>query len=153
MIDDFLEQANRLAVLGALKPRQIDLRRAISAAYYAVFHSFCQNCAYTLVGTSKRNRPNRAWQHVYRGLDHGAARSACEAARNIGFPQLIKDCADTFVELQKQRHDCDYDPNIRVSRLEALAVVKRATEAVRNLRNSPFNDRKAFAVQVLVKKR
>ena len=90
MVDDFLEQAIRLANMSALKPRQIDLRRAISAAYYAVFHSFCQNCADTLVGTSKRKRPNRAWQQVYRGLDHGAARSACEAARNIGFPQQIK---------------------------------------------------------------
>lgn len=153
MVDDFLEQAIRLANMSALKPRQIDLRRAISAAYYAVFHSFCQNCADTLVGTSKRKRPNRAWQQVYRGLDHGAARSACEAARNIGFPQQIKDCADTFIELQKQRHDCDYDPNIRVSRFEALAVVKRAREAVKNLRKSTFNDRKAFAVQVPFKKR
>ncbi len=54
MIDDLLEQAGRLANSGALKPKQVDLRRAVSAAYYAVFHSFCRNCADTLVGTSKR---------------------------------------------------------------------------------------------------
>lgn len=153
MVEDFLEQASRLANMGANKPRQIDLRRAVSTAYYAVFHSFCRNCADTLVGTSKRKRPNRAWLHLYRGVDHGFAKSACEAARNVDFPQQIKDCADAFVELQKQRHDCDYDPNIRVTRLEALAAVKRAKDAVKSLQNSPFNDRKAFAVQVLIKRR
>jgi uncharacterized protein (UPF0332 family) len=153
MIDDLLEQAGRLANSGALKPKQVDLRRAVSAAYYAVFHSFCRNCADTLVGTSKKNRPNQAWQQIYRGLEHGAAKTACEAARKIKFPQPIKDCADAFVELQKQRHDADYDPYHRVTRLEALAAVTRAKEAVKNLQKSSLNDRKAFAVQVLIKKR
>ena len=153
MVEDFLDQASRLASMSAKKPRQIDLRRSVSAAYYALFHSFCRNCADTLVGTSKKNRPNRVWLQLYQGLDHGPTKSACEAARNVEFPQQIKDCADAFVELQKQRHDCDYDPHMRITRLQAFAAVKRARDAIRNLQNSPFNDRKAFAVQVLIKKR
>jgi uncharacterized protein (UPF0332 family) len=153
MIQNLLEQAGRLANSGSLKPKQIDLRRAVSSAYYAVFHSFCLNCADTLVGTSKKSRPNHAWQQVYRGLDHGSVKSACEAARNIEFPQPIKDCADAFVELQKQRHNADYDPNYRITRLEALEAVTRAKQAVKDLQKSPLADRKAFAVQVLIKKR
>lgn len=38
MHDDLLAQAEALARLDAKKPKQVNLRRAISSAYYAVFH-------------------------------------------------------------------------------------------------------------------
>jgi uncharacterized protein (UPF0332 family) len=36
--EDLLKQAVRLATLDIKKPKQANLRRAISSAYYAVFH-------------------------------------------------------------------------------------------------------------------
>jgi len=33
------------------KPRQSDLERALSTAYYAMFHAMCRNCADCLIGT------------------------------------------------------------------------------------------------------
>jgi hypothetical protein len=36
--DHLFDQADRLIVSTAGPPRQVDLRRAISAAYYGVFH-------------------------------------------------------------------------------------------------------------------
>ena len=38
LADDLLSQANRLAAASTGRPRQADLRRAVSASYYALFH-------------------------------------------------------------------------------------------------------------------
>jgi hypothetical protein len=90
---------------------------------------------------------------MYRALDHGRAKSASEAARNLGFPDELKDCADAFVELQKARHDADYDPLFRPSRQDALQAVVRAGDAISKLRSAPIKHRRAFTVQLLMQKR
>lgn len=153
MIDDLLALAARLAKASPRKPRQAELRRAVSTAYYALFHAVAQNAADCFVGTSKQNRSNRAWSQTYRALDHGSAKAACEAIRNIDFPAEIKDCAEAFIDLQKARHDADYDPLRRVTRYDALAAVLKAQDAIAKLREAPNKDKRAFAVQVLMKKR
>ena len=38
MHEDLFQQAAELATIDAKKPKQANLRRAVSAAYYAVFH-------------------------------------------------------------------------------------------------------------------
>lgn len=153
LADDLLALASRLARANPRRPRQADLRRAVSTAYFALFHAIAKNAADCLVGTSPHNRPNRAWAQVYRALDHGHAKTACEAARNMAFPQAIKDCADEFVELQEARHDADYDPLHRLTRADALEAVEKARDAIAALRRARLNDRRAFAVQVMVRKR
>jgi hypothetical protein len=153
MTDDLLELAERLARASRNRPKQVELRRAVSTAYYALFHALARNCADCLVGTTKAARPDRAWAQTYRALDHGPAKTACEGVRKIGFPQEVADCADVFVELQKARHDADYDPHHRLTRAIALEAVEKARDAVASLRRAGSNDRRAFAVHVLMKKR
>lgn len=153
MIDELLALAGRLAKASPRKPRQVDLRRSISTAYYALFHAIARNAADCMVGTSRAHRPNRAWTQIYRALEHGAARNACSAVRNLGFPPGITECADAFAELQEARHSADYDPEYRPTRAEALEAVAKAREAVVKLRRTAIKDRRAFAVQVLMKKR
>jgi hypothetical protein len=99
------------------------------------------------------NRPRRAWRHVYRALDHGTAKTGCESAKNLNFPAGILSCAAAFVELQEARHSADYDPDYRLSRAEAMIWVARADQAIRALRSAPRRDRRAFAVQLLLKRR
>lgn len=41
--NDLLHQANELRDLDVKKPKQANLRRAISAAYYALFHQLTQD--------------------------------------------------------------------------------------------------------------
>ena len=53
------------------RPRQADLRRAISTAYYALFHTLAGNCANLLVGGRASTRTRQAWRQLYRALDHG----------------------------------------------------------------------------------
>lgn len=144
--------ARKLAKSSPKKPRQADLKRAISTAYYALFHALAKDAADMLVGVGS-NRPDKAWTHIYRSLEHGAAKSACEAVRNLGFPQSIVTCADAFVTLQQKRHDADYNPEHRVLRADAVAAIRLAEKALRDLKATPKKDRKAFAVQLLHKRR
>jgi len=153
VIDDLLAVGSRLARASPSKPRQADLRRAVSSAYYAVFHALAKNVADTMIGAAKGNRSEQAWAQAYRGLQHGDARVACEAVRNLVFAQGIKDCAEAFVQLQTARHAADYDPLYRLTRGDALEAVRRAKDAIGALRSARSMDRRAFAVQVLVRKR
>lgn len=153
MIDDLIGLAKRLAKASPSKPRQADLKRAVSTAYYALFHAIAKNVADTMVGAVKSNRSENAWAHAYRGLQHGDAKTACEAVRKINFPQAIKDCADAFIALQIARHAADYDPLHRLTRANALLAVQKAEDAIAKLRSASAKDSRAFAVQVLIKKR
>jgi uncharacterized protein (UPF0332 family) len=144
--------ARKLANASPRKPRQAELRRAISTAYYALFHAMAKDAADMLVGVGA-DRPDKAWSHTYRALQHGEAKSACEAARGLNFPPDIKLVADAFIKLQQHRHEADYDPEFRVARIVALDAVELAEDAIRRLKAVPRRDRKAFAVQLLLKKR
>ena len=144
--------ARKLANASSGKPRQADLRRAISTAYYALFHAFAKDAADLLVGVGP-NRPDKAWSHLYRSLQHGDAKVACSAARNMNFPAEIKRCASIFVELQEMRHDADYDPDQRFLRSEASRAIQDSEEAIAALKAAPKRDRRAFAVQLLLRKR
>ena len=52
MSQDLLATARRLAKASPQKPRQSDLKRAISTAYYALFHAMARNAADMLVGAA-----------------------------------------------------------------------------------------------------
>jgi len=144
--------ARRLATASPLKPRQADLKRSISTAYYALFQVLARNGADLLVGAGAA-RPDKAWTHVYRALDHGFAKNACREARNLSLPPEIIDCANEFIELQEVRHKADYDPGARFTRAEALDWATRAEAAIAKLRAASRLDRKAFAVRLLLRRR
>jgi hypothetical protein len=111
-----------------------------------------KDAADLLVGVGP-NRPDKAWRHMHRALDHGAAKNACAEVRNLGFPPEIITCADEFVKLQKARHSADYDPFHRVRRQHAMTCVSNAEKAIKALKSASKKDRCAFAVQLLVKRR
>ena len=111
IVDDFLDIARRLALAAPRKPKQADLRRAISTAYYALFHAFARDAANLLVGGAGKEL-EAAWAQTYRALDHGAAKKACAQVRVPEFPLPICAAAEVFVTLQQHRHDADYDPSM-----------------------------------------
>jgi hypothetical protein len=132
--------ARKLARSSPRRPRQADLKRAVSTAYYALFHAVAKDAADMLVGVGP-NRPEKAWTHVYRSLQHGEARTACEAVRNLDFPAAIIACAEVFVTLQQERHDADYNPDHRVLRADAIAAIDLAEKAIEDLRAAARKDR------------
>lgn len=156
MIDGLIETARTLAATGPARqkrPRQSDLRRAVSTAYYAVFDMLAQQNADLLVGSTGADRSEHAWVQTYRAIDHRAARTACKDARSLGFPAGIVTFAETFVALQRRREDADYDPVSRLTKAEALAAIEEAQAAIEALKAAPTRDRRAFSVQVLLRRR
>ena len=80
--------ASRLLATGA--PSQEALRRAVSTAYYAMFHALATSNADLIVGNrSQSNRPN--WIAIYRSLRHFRAENPLN-----GWPHLFSPPVQNF---------------------------------------------------------
>lgn len=146
----FLGTAKRLVPTNSERPIQANLRRSISSSYYAVFHALAKLAADSLVGATKSRRPNKAWVEVYRGLDHGTCKQACDRAKTVKFPSELHDFSDAFLQLQDARHSADYDPMVKPTKQEALFYIRLAEKSIQTLKDVGPLDRKAFATWVLI---
>jgi hypothetical protein len=137
LASDLLAQASDLAVLDGTRPKQASLRRALSAAYYSLFHLLI-NDAILLLSPAPSFNP-----FVARVLDHAKARAAATwitsatsssrqpVDRVLQFPiaaDLTMFCG-TFISLQQLRHRADYDVDYRVTRTECLMELGRVDAA------------------------
>ena len=147
---DLVQTACRLAESGAPQPTQADLRRAVSTAYYALFHCLASTAADLLTGASR----GKEWHQVYRALEHGKARSACrQQAAMRAFPTEIRRFAEAFVELQKARQQADYALEHKFSKPDVLATINTAEDAIVEFEQANAPHRRSFAVHVLFKRR
>ena len=71
----------------ASQPTEEALRRAISTAYYAMFHALATSNADCIVGSIHDPTSRHAWDRVYRGLEHGIARIQLRDRTSNSFPQ------------------------------------------------------------------
>jgi uncharacterized protein (UPF0332 family) len=155
--DDLLQQAIQLVHKEPRSPKQASLRRAVSTAYYALFHLLiCEAVA-------NWNRHNlRA--ALGRAFDHAPMKSASNRLLDsrlfpfIGEDPLVvanlKTVAKAFALLQEKRHKADYDNTTFWTRTEALRQVKLAEQAFttwKSIRNEPIAQ--AYLVSLLVKNR
>ena len=148
---DLIQTARRLAEPGAAQPTQTDLRRAVSTAYYALFHCLAAAAADLLTGSSP---DSPEWLQVYRALEHGKARSACrQQAVMRTFPMEIRDFAEAFDTSQKARQQADYAHEGEYSKPEVLAIINRAEDAIVEFERADARHRRSFAVHVLFKRR
>ena len=152
---DFLATAVDLVESGRRgRPRETNLRRAVSTTYYALFHRIAQSGADLIVGGSGADRSGPAWLQAYRALDHGVARQRCNYQRVVSrFPAEIQRFAGFFAAMQMQRHDADYDPSAGFVKSQVLALISVAEQVIDGFQSSPAKDRRAFAVYVLLKLR
>ena len=134
------------------RPRQTDLQRAVSDAYYALFHALAICCADTLVGTGYYRRQPE-WRQIYRSLEHGYARRQCNERALANFPSAIQRFGSHFATTQLQRHLADYDPDTRLGRHEVLRLIDETERIINDFNAAPFHRRRAFAVHVLFRNR
>ena len=154
--DDLIEIGRHLAADAGDRgrPRQARLRRAVSAAYYALFHAMARSCADMVAGATPASRSPAAWRQVYRSLEHGHAKNQCNNKTVMEkFPEGIQSFGRAFVEMQSQRHAADYDPSATYYRDEVMQLIDATQRAMTDLKNAPNPDRKAFAIYVLLKTR
>jgi hypothetical protein len=134
---DLLRQAEHLARREPRHPRQESLRRAVSAAYYALFHLLVGEATNRLVGVlSVRTRFSRAF-------DHGDMKQASRAFGGSPTPQQLatltngspipaelRDFALAFIQLQDARHEADYDVGKTFTRQDVNGLIARARQSV-----------------------
>lgn len=140
--EHLLDQASRLiAASGAGKPRQADLRRAISCAYYALFHHVVAAAADEFIGRTRKHRPE--YSLAYRSIDHQRLREICtdlskqmppqKYASFIGKKGLgdnIRAFATALIDLQEKRHAADYDPRASFRASDALLAISTSRDAM-----------------------
>ena len=155
---DLLRVARQLAA-GALgrnrgRPRQTELRRAVSAAYYAIFHVLAACGANLLVGTTRAHRSQPAWRQTYRALEHRQAKNQCNIRQVMSrFPADIQAFGEQFVAMQVRRHEADYDPLATFSRSTVQQWIDETEKVIDLFQKTQRLDRCAFAVFVLFKLR
>jgi hypothetical protein len=154
--DHSFEQAEKLvAPPSAGPPRQVDLRRAISAAYYGVFHFCLAAAADEFVGATQRGTSR--YTLVYRSIDHKTLKDLCAEAKKPtppakylpyiplgGFGSNIQAFATAAIELQEKRHLADYNPEPRFRTSDAKLAVGTARSAVHRFQTADEEHRKAF---------
>jgi hypothetical protein len=152
--EDLLEQAYHLARRERTKLKQASLRRAVSTAYYALFHLLIRDA----VLNWKRNDQRAA---LARAFDHGPMKKASQRIIIGKFPgspppavARLREVAKAFVELQERRHLADYDSSTYWSRTDALKAVDRARAAF-DAWQSTRTDRIAheYRLQLLIQRR
>ena len=147
---DFIATARRLVnAIGPGRPRETDLRRAVSTAYYAMFHCLATCCADMLVGGPSAHRDMRAWNRMYRSLQHGTTRQRCQHRDITDFPGPIQDFASAFVEMQNRRHTADYAPDADFRKSDVIRDINLAESVITAFATVDIADRRAFAVHVL----
>ena len=148
---DLMEAARALVESGPAPPTQARLRRAVSTAYYAMFHCLAACAADLFIGTVR----GPAWHRTYRALEHGRARSACRQAQTMPeFPAEVRDFADVFVVLQIERQQADYALDTAAYRAsDVLGYIASAERAISRFEQAEMAARRAFAAHVLFRQR
>ena len=136
------------------RPRQAELRCAVSAAYYALFHALANSCANTLVGSTRANRDQPAWRQTYRALEHGHARRQCNNRSAMRrFPAGVRYFGRVFADMQQRRHLADYDPDATFSRSDVIQFIDEAESAIALFESVSPATRRPFSIHVLLRPR
>jgi hypothetical protein len=133
---------------------ETDLRRAVSAAYYGVFHFTLSALADWIVGSA--NRSTERYVLVYRSVDHKVLRALCDQFRGATLNAAIQpfeptggfgpigDFARAVLNLFELRILADYNPARQLSHTDALGAVSSARPAVANFQAATQKQQEAF---------
>lgn len=138
------ELGGRVSLAG--RPRNADLRRAVSAAYYALFH-------HIVLGVTSHLLPSGPQADRYalgRLVTHSSINQVCtwtqtpKQAPQLARPTFARlnqspdmlDVAIAFPSLYLARHEADYDHTAPFTRPTTLAHIDQAKDAIRKLDNA-----------------
>lgn len=144
------DQADELIRSG----RPEDIRRAISSAYYALFHAALTAAADRAVGRTQRGTP--LYSLAYRRIEHRDLRALCEEyGRAVPSPRyrdhldghrdgdLIR-YAGAVRELYNARMLADYDPTTVHEAADARLAVRSARAALASFKREKREEKRRF---------
>ena len=133
-------------------PSDEHVRRAISNAYYAMFHALAERNAAVLVGPPIDPTAAAAWSRIYRGMDHGTARRELQRHRQE-FSPPARHFADRFKVMLEFRHSADYDHAAGFTAQEANIYINQTEAAILNFLQVPGSEQAYIATLTLIRPR
>lgn len=127
--NDLIAHADRLHQAATTTQDQADLRRAISAAYYALFHELTSCAAKNWGHERHRYRFARLFQHAKMNQACKSWHRANEKTSTQPH-HLLLGIAEIFTELQESRHAADYDLSKTWAASEVGEIIFSASTAV-----------------------
>ena len=135
---------------GVVDASQTELRRAVSCAYYAMFHTLAASNADALIGSTPADRQRWAWRQAYRAADHRPARNKLTRASLGGrFPVAVSRFGEAFEVAQRMRHAADYDPESVFSSLDVAEIIDRAEVNINAFNQTDAAVRRDLAIHIL----
>lgn len=159
-----LAQALHLARRDRFRPEQVNLRRAVSSAYYALFHGLVDASCVRLAGPGRSQqelrrvlartfthaemqRASRAFAQGGNGLTTGLRRALGGVEISAGLREL----AQLFHRLQDDRLEADYDLAVRWRRGDVLVQIRSVGASLVYLRNErSARDLRTYLASILV---
>jgi len=155
---DLLEQAKHLANRERQRPRQASLRRAVSTAYYALFHLLISEATLNWKRVEQRHLLSRLFEHGKMKTASDKQRAECHRFMNSNPPpppgpeldcvRHLHQVANTFFQAQQQRHTADYDNATQWARTDVLTLIAVVDDAFRSwhaIRHEPSGTRRSAA--------
>lgn len=163
---DLLDQARTLAMFDAKKPKQANLRRSLSSAYYALFHFLSDESVKNFIGAGQQNRMHR--DLARRAIAHTRLKDVCQEFLKQTPKDILKPywqisripektdlgiICNNLINLQIRRHEADYDFTKVFTRSSVLDDCDRAQEAMeawRKLKRQHPEAASLFAMCILL---
>ena len=128
-------------------PTDAHLRRAVSSAYYALFHTVLRAAAERFMGQVPQAP---GYSLLYRSFDHQHMSRMCEELQRStlrtkyraalhcnAVSKDMQEFADAFPRLQSARHDADYDPVASFLPTDVAAAIVAAEFAIDAFNRAP----------------
>ena len=146
--DDLLELAKNLAKLEPPNPRQACLRRALSTAYYALFHLLISEATLNWARPELRSELGRFFGHGRMKSASVTKRSELEAhfkqnpspSQELEVLKHLRLVANTFIEVQQKREEADYDTGQEWDQTNVekqIDAVEKAFKSWKAIRDEP----------------
>jgi hypothetical protein len=129
--------SHAVKLLSVELPSDVELRRAVSSLYYALFHQINQDAA-ALLAPNVSAATNFC---IQRWFDHRQMKEICGrfTAPELANPLLgligrtassdLRTVTRAFILLQEARHQADYDLGYQLAKTDAISRAKVAAEA------------------------
>ena len=124
-------------------PSREAVHRAISTAYYAVFHAINASNADVQHGVPASAATARAWTNTYRRMRHNFAAQSL-GQHFFSLTQNARSLANYFTNLKTARETADYDPNRILTSGDANYWIGEARAALIALQAMTVADRRTF---------
>ena len=148
--ENIIEMAREMA---ATEPsdrlHQTRLRMAVANTYYAMYYALARSNADLLIGTSEAEGSSPEWNRVYTALGGDSAFELMQADLSRQ-PEAMRRFVDVFLAAHHQRLLAEEDPAATFTAEQAWDCIDRAEAAISEFLSIEPEQRRAFAVQVLL---